>query len=80
MIGLHSHILPGVDDGPDSLPESMEMPALAQNSGTTLIASDGHDTYLRTPVLNEAFTVIANKYGIKKAEQLFILNPAEAVS
>lgn len=42
MIDLHSHILPGVDDGPVTLQESLEMLALAQHNGTARIAATPH--------------------------------------
>ena len=35
MIDLHAHLLPGVDDGPDTLEQSLELCRLAASSGTT---------------------------------------------
>ena len=48
MIDLHCHILPGVDDGPDSIEESLEMANQA--------AADGIHTLVATPhTLNEVY-------------------------
>lgn len=35
MIDLHTHLLPGIDDGPKTLEESLQMCRLAAESGTT---------------------------------------------
>jgi protein-tyrosine phosphatase len=35
MIDIHCHMLPGVDDGPESLDESLEMARLALGNGIT---------------------------------------------
>jgi protein-tyrosine phosphatase len=42
MIDLHSHILPGLDDGSPSLSESLEMARLAVADGTTHMACTPH--------------------------------------
>lgn len=43
MIDLHCHILPNVDDGPQSLADSVEMAKLAVTEGiTTIIATPHH--------------------------------------
>ena len=42
MIDLHSHILPGLDDGPPSVDESLEMARVATASGTRAIATTSH--------------------------------------
>ncbi|MER8689011.1 MULTISPECIES: CpsB/CapC family capsule biosynthesis tyrosine phosphatase [unclassified Mesorhizobium] len=44
MIDLHSHILPGLDDGSPSLAESLEMARLAVADGTTHMACTPHVT------------------------------------
>ncbi len=41
-IDLHSHVLPGIDDGPDDLDGSLEMLAAAAASGTRVIAATPH--------------------------------------
>ncbi len=42
MIDIHSHILPGIDDGAQTLEESLEMLRLAAFSGTTDIVATPH--------------------------------------
>lgn len=42
MIDLHCHILPGVDDGSESLEESVEMARMAAVSGVTALAATPH--------------------------------------
>jgi protein-tyrosine phosphatase len=42
MIDLHCHILPGVDDGPRTLAESLAMARLAAADGVTAIAATPH--------------------------------------
>jgi protein-tyrosine phosphatase len=42
MIDLHSHILPGIDDGARSLADSLEIAAAAVDDGITVIAGTPH--------------------------------------
>lgn len=42
MIDIHTHILPGIDDGSESLSESFEMAELAVQSGVHTIVSTPH--------------------------------------
>jgi protein-tyrosine phosphatase len=42
MIDLHCHILPGVDDGPPSLAESLEMCRMASDDGIRTVAAMPH--------------------------------------
>jgi len=42
MIDLHAHILPGVDDGPYSLDEAVDMARLACNDGVSVMAATPH--------------------------------------
>lgn len=42
MIDLHSHILPGIDDGPAGLDGSLELARAAVAAGTTRIAATPH--------------------------------------
>ncbi len=44
------------------------------------VASDAHDTRDRTPRLSEAYEAIESRYGKKRAERLFRLNPAAVVA
>jgi protein-tyrosine phosphatase len=42
LVDIHSHILPGLDDGPATLEESLAMLRLAAQSGTTDIVATPH--------------------------------------
>ena len=42
MIDLHCHVLPGIDDGPDSAEESLELARAARADGTTTIVATPH--------------------------------------
>jgi protein-tyrosine phosphatase len=55
VIDLHSHILPGVDDGPATLEESLELARSAAADGIRVIAATPHvrDDYPTTPTTME---------------------------
>lgn len=42
MIDLHSHILPGIDDGADSMEDALEMARIAVDGGTDVIVAASH--------------------------------------
>lgn len=42
MIDLHSHILPGIDDGAKTIEDSLAMARIAVDNGTTVIAATPH--------------------------------------
>ena len=42
MIDIHVHILPGIDDGPSTLKESLEMARIAVKNGTRIMISTPH--------------------------------------
>lgn len=42
MYDLHSHILPGIDDGPKSFESSVEMASVAADCGTTVMIATPH--------------------------------------
>jgi protein-tyrosine phosphatase len=42
MIDLHTHVLPGIDDGPADISGSLEMLAEAQEEGTVTLAATPH--------------------------------------
>jgi protein-tyrosine phosphatase len=42
MIDLHAHVLPGVDDGPRSMADAVELVRAARAAGTTTIAATPH--------------------------------------
>ena len=43
------------------------------------VASDAHGTKDRTPNMREAFEYVSDRYGEKRAEQLFVVNPRAAL-
>ena len=47
MIDIHSHILPGVDDGSASVEESLEMLRLSRQQGVTLVFATPHFSAVR---------------------------------
>ncbi len=42
MIDIHSHILPGIDDGAKSMEETVELIKIAQDTGTKIIVASPH--------------------------------------
>jgi protein-tyrosine phosphatase len=42
MIDLHSHVLPGLDDGPDTLDESLDFVRATAAQSTTVLAATPH--------------------------------------
>lgn len=67
MIDIHTHILPGIDDGSQHLEESLEMARIAVSEGiTTLIATPHHANGRYT---NEADSVTSNVRALSEALQ-----------
>jgi protein-tyrosine phosphatase len=54
MIDIHSHILPGVDDGPKTIQDSLLMVKQAQEAGVEAICATPHILNHVTPELDEA--------------------------
>ena len=42
MIDIHTHVLPGIDDGADSMDEALEMLSLAEDSGVKVLVTTSH--------------------------------------
>ena len=42
MIDLHTHILPGLDDGASSWEDALEMAQMPLDSGVTVLAATSH--------------------------------------
>ena len=57
---LHFHLLPGVDDGPETLEESLELARLA--------AAEGTDTIVATPHVREHFVTDVSELGDRVRE------------
>lgn len=55
MIDLHTHILPGIDDGSGNLEESLEMCRIASASGTRGIVATSHGNLSSAPLTVEQY-------------------------
>ena len=89
MIDIHTHILPGVDDGADDLDETVEMLRIAHESGTRVMVATPHMFHPsfpdRTPdeirkrfeTLKEDLTGIREKAGHDFLQDMKILLGAE---
>lgn len=58
MIDLHSHILPELDDGAQSLWESLEMARMAVDSGITVMAATPHCIHDRAEEVMESWQLL----------------------
>ena len=59
MIDLHCHILPGQDDGSQSLEESLEMARMAVDSGVKAVVATPHCTHDRTRDVYSAWRLLS---------------------
>lgn len=59
MIDLHSHILPGIDDGAQNMEEALEMARIAEQDGVKKIVSTPH--VFRYPFNHRDLSVIEKK-------------------
>lgn len=55
MIDLHTHILPGIDDGSGDLEESLEMCRIASSSGSRGIVATSHGNLGSAPLTAEKY-------------------------
>ncbi|HUG15204.1 MAG TPA: CpsB/CapC family capsule biosynthesis tyrosine phosphatase [Thermomicrobiales bacterium] len=55
-VDLHSHILPGVDDGAHDLQETLDMLRVAESDGTSLIVATPHARALSPRMIYDAVT------------------------
>jgi len=76
MIDIHSHILPGIDDGAKDLSESLALLNIAQNDGITHMVATPHihigrynssPSQLYNDITNLKAQVLANNINIKLA-------------
>ena len=65
MIDLHSHILPGMDDGAYNLEESLRMADLAVRSGVTAMVATPHCAGDRTEEVRESLAYL--RAGLRSA-------------
>lgn len=69
MIDIHTHILPNLDDGADSIEESLAMAELAADSGTRGIVASSHGN-LGGYTLKDYFQAFMNFRKILKEERI----------
>ena len=70
MIDIHSHILPGLDDGPRTLDESVAMLRIAARCGTTDIVATPHanlDFAFRPELIRERLDQVRAASGVDPA-------------
>lgn len=66
-IDTHNHILPGLDDGPDTLQEAIDMARVALKNGITkIVATPHHNEYHHPPVDEILAMVELVRLGMKK--------------
>jgi protein-tyrosine phosphatase len=57
-VDLHSHVLPGIDDGARDLDETLRMLRIAEHDGTTRIVATPHANGLALPVITQAVQAV----------------------
>ena len=58
MVDIHSHILPGLDDGADNFEEALVMAKIAVESGVTAITATPHCMEARTKEIREKILIL----------------------
>lgn len=61
MIDLHCHILPGVDDGAQTMADSLEMARMAAHSGVRAIVATPHCNVPNSPMPNYLDETLMNR-------------------
>lgn len=84
MIDLHSHILPELDDGAQSLQESLEMARMAVDSGITVMAATPHCAHDRAGEVRESWQLLCealreNEIPLKLLPGMEIFGTADTV-
>ena len=79
MVDLHSHILPGIDDGARTLEESVEIAIAAVDDGTTVMAATPHvrDDFPTAVTTMERLVLELSQILREKGVELQILGGAE---
>lgn len=79
MIDLHTHVLPGVDDGPATIAESLEMLADCVKSGVHAVAATPHvrDDYPTTAAVMEHGVATLRRKAEAESIRLEILTGGE---
>ena len=78
MIDIHCHILPGIDDGPQSMEESVSMARIAAEDGITHIVATPHIKYeLTDPVSIKGLIAELNAILVSEGIPLTVLAGAD---
>ena len=64
MIDIHSHILPGIDDGSKSMQETVELLTIARDAGTEIIVASPHSDSEYTYDPEKVDELIAEAQGL----------------
>ncbi|AYV73349.1 tyrosine protein phosphatase [Bacillus sp. PK3-056] len=71
MIDIHSHILPGIDDGAKTIKDSIEMAKVALNEGiTTIIATPHHKNNQFNNLKSSILTKVNDLNSVLKQENI----------
>ena len=62
MVDLHAHVLPGLDDGPETLAEAVEMLSDVVATGVTTVVATPHVSD-RYPVTPDQIKEVKDKVG-----------------
>lgn len=78
MIDIHCHILPGIDDGPEDIRESVEMAVTACNDGIKTIVATPHikENLYPAAIIREKVDLL-NKHLVQAAIPVRILQGAD---
>lgn len=68
MIDLHCHLLPGVDDGPSTMDETVEYARLAADAGTTTIVATPHVELVEVPELPDRVRQVQEQLGRERID------------
>ncbi len=66
-VDIHSHVLPGIDDGARDIPEALEMLRMASEDGTAFIVATPHAAHANPERINyatDALSLQARNYGL----------------
>ena len=78
---IHCHCLPGFDDGPATMAESLALcRRLAEEDIATVVATDSHNMDVRRPRMKAAFGHISTRLGKNLARLVCIENPSRVVN
>ena len=69
FVDIHNHILPGIDDGPRTLDESLEMARMAVADGVTDVLATPHSQHNRRRIIPSAVATALAQFQEQLAER-----------